>query len=182
MKIANFILHYPEFDYSLFKDTGFDLNKRFLRYIFARVEKLIADNINMQMKYSIEDLVTKTGAKTGFHIEHILSHHDENLQYFEDDDEFESYRNRLGALLLLRGRDNISSNNEIYKDKLKTYANTLYWNETLREDFYKSKLDIRDFKNRYNLDLKPYNIFDKNSVEDRHRLLFDILKIIWNQE
>lgn len=169
-----------EFNYSLFRDTGFDLNKRFLRYIFARVEKFIADNINMKMKYSIEDLVTKTGAKTGFHIEHILSHNEENLSYFEDEDEFERYRNRLGALLLLRGRDNISSNNEIYSEKLKTYANTLYWNETLREDFYKSKLDIKEFKKRYNLDLKPYNVFDKKAVDERHRLLFEIIKNIWN--
>ena len=168
-----------EFNYSLFKETGFDLNKRFLRYIFARVEEFIANNINMKIKYNIEDLVTKTGAKTGFHIEHILSYNDENLNYFENEEEFESYRNRLGALLLLRGRDNISSNNEIYKEKLKTYANTLYWNETLREDFYKSKLDIRDFKSKYKLDLKPYEVFDKNAVEERHKLLFDIIEIIW---
>jgi uncharacterized protein with ParB-like and HNH nuclease domain len=170
-----------EFEYSLFKETGFDLNKRFLRYIFARVDKFIADNINMKMKYSIEDLVIKTGAKTGFHIEHILSYNDENLKYFNDEEEFESYRNRLGALLLLKGRDNISSNNETYQNKLKTYANTLYWNEALREDFYKSKLDIKDFKNKYNLDLKPYNVFDKKAVEERHKLLFDIINNIWNK-
>jgi len=168
-----------EFNYSLFKETGFDLNKRFLRYIFARIEEFIAYNINMKMKYSIEDLVTKTGAKTGFHIEHILSYNDENLSYFENEEEFEIYRNRLGALLLLRGRDNISSNNETYQEKLKTYANTLYWNETLREDFYKSKLDVKDFKKKYNLDLKPYNTFDKNSVEERHKLLYEIISIIW---
>ncbi|MEZ5918982.1 MAG: DUF1524 domain-containing protein [Alphaproteobacteria bacterium] len=78
-------------------------------------------------------LVSKTGAKTGFHIEHILAHNEENLSLFERDDErFDQERNRLGAILLLKGKDNISSNNESYADKLKSYANTLYWNETLR--------------------------------------------------
>ena len=48
-------------------------------------------------------------------------------------------RNRLGGILLLKGKDNISSNNEPYSEKLKSYANTLYWNETLRADSYKSE-------------------------------------------
>ena len=36
--------------------------------------------------------------------------------------------------MLLKGKDNISSNNEPYSEKLKSYANTLYRNETLRGD------------------------------------------------
>ena len=93
---------------------------------------------------------------------------------------FEQERNRLGGILLLKGRDNISSNNEPYSDKLKSYANTLYWNETLREDTYKSKLDMKDLKNKYNLDLKPFNQFGKEELETRQKTLFELTKIIWN--
>ena len=92
---------------------------------------------------------------------------------------FENERNRLGGLLLLKGKDNISSNNEPYKDKLKTYANTLYWNETLREDTYKSKLDFKNLLNTYELEFEPYNQFGKEELEKRHKLLFKIIKIIW---
>ena len=80
---------------------------------------------------------------------------------------------------MLKGRDNISSNNEPYSQKLKSYANTLYWNETLREDSYKSKIDMRDLKETFNLDLKPLNQFGPDELEARHRLLFEISKIIW---
>ena len=78
-----------------------------------------------------------------------------------------------------KGKDNISSNNEPYGEKLKSYANTLYWNETLRADSYKSKLDMRGIAERYKLDLKPFNQFGPDELEARHRLLFEITKIIW---
>lgn len=133
------------------------------------------------MRHPIEDLVSKTGAITGFHIEHILSHNAENMALFNDDDDlFEQERNRVGGILLLKGRDNISSSNELYVDKLKSYANTLYWNETLRDDTYKSKKDMDDLKAKYALDLLPLDKFGPSELELRQKLLFEISKIIWN--
>ena len=85
----------------------------------------------------------------------------------------------MGGLLVLKGRDNQSSGNEPYADKLDSYADSLYWNITLREDTYKSKLDIRDFITKYNLNLRPIATFDQKAVEERHQLLFDIINIIW---
>jgi hypothetical protein len=132
------------------------------------------------MKRNLYDLVTARGAKTGFHIEHILSRNSENQALFNhDEDRFEQERNRLGGVLLLKGKDNISSNNEVYAKKLKTYANTLYWNETLRADAYQSKLDFRDFARKHNLNFRPLEQFGPNELEERQRLLFDIASITW---
>jgi uncharacterized protein with ParB-like and HNH nuclease domain len=168
------------FSYSLFKDSGMELNKRFKRYYFSRIEQFIADNTNMKMKNNFNDLVLNTGAVNGFHIEHILAENDENYALFNNDKEqFDRERNRLGGLLLLKGKDNISSNNETYVKKLKTYDNTLYWNETLREDSYKSKLDFTEFKNKYNLNFRPMATFGPDELEERHQLLYTISKIIW---
>lgn len=167
--------------YAFFRNTGINLNMRFKRYFFARVEQFFSKNLNLGMKHPIEDLVSKTGSKTGFHIEHILSHNQENKAFFNNDDDlFEQERNRLGGILLLKGRDNISSNNEPYTEKLKTYANTLYWNETLREDTFKSKLDMNDLKKKFSLDLEHMNQFRKDELETRQRLLFAISQNIWN--
>ncbi len=169
-----------EMSYVLFKDTGMDLDKRFKRYYFTRIEKFIADNTHMKMKHDYYDLVRNTGVKNGFHIEHILSFNEENIVLFDNNEElFENERNRLGGLLLLKGKDNISSNNEPYKDKLKTYSNTLYWNETLRNDAYKSKLDFKNLQDTYNLEFEPYNQFGKEELAKRHKLLFKISKTIW---
>ncbi len=168
------------FVYPFFKDTGIELGKRFKRYFFARVERFIAQNTIMQMRHDFYDLVQNTGNVNGFHIEHILANNDQNIQEFGGDEElFESERNRLGGLLLLKGKDNISSNKETYKSKLESYANTLYWNETLREDTYKSKLDFRKMMQEFKLTFKPMKTFGRNELEERHKLLFDIASIIW---
>ena len=168
------------FHYTFFKSANIGIASRFVRYFFARIDLFLSENLNLGMKHPIEDLVSKTGAKTGFHIEHILSHNAENLAYYNNDEElFEQERNRLGGILLLKGRDNISSNNELYTDKLKSYANTLYWNETLRSDAYKSKLDMNDMMQEHNLNLRPLDRFGKEELEERHKLLSDIIKIIW---
>ena len=169
------------FSYTLFRPMSIDrLNTRFTRYYFGRIEKLLADGMNLQMKHELKDLVMLRGVKTGFHIEHILSRNADNLELFDNDEErFELERNRLGGVLLLKGRDNISSNNEVYSEKLKSYANTLYWNETLRGDSYKSKLDFVGFATAHQLAFRPLDTFGPDEVEERQKLLFDITGLIW---
>lgn len=171
------------FSYALFRPMSIDrLNTRFTRYFFGRLEQLLADGTKMQMKHELKELVTLRGAKTGFHIEHILSRNPENLGLFDGDEErFEQERNRLGGVLLLKGKDNISSNNEVYKDKLKSYANTLYWNETLRADAYKSKLDFASFAQTNNLPFRALETFGPNELEERHELLFKLTSLIWSK-
>lgn len=167
--------------YAAFKQTGINLNTRFKRYFFARIDEFLAENMNLNPKHPIADLVTKTGAKSGFHVEHILSWNKDNKALFDGDEErFEQERNRLGGILLLKGKDNISSNNEPYRDKLKSYANTLYWNETMRADSYKAKLDMTALKDRYGLELEPIDQFGPDQLEARHKLLFKLVGIIWS--
>jgi hypothetical protein len=169
------------FSYALFRPMSIDrLNTRFTRYFFGRIEKLLADGMKLQMKHELKELVTLRGAKTGFHIEHILSRNAENIALYENDEErFEQERNRLGGVLLLKGKDNISSNNEVYAKKLQSYANTLYWNETLRSDCYKSKLDFAGFVDAHNLSFRPMDTFGPDELEERQKLLFDLVNLIW---
>ena len=166
--------------YGFFRETGIELDKRFKRYFFARIEKFIAENTSLKMKHSLYDLVQNTGVVNGFHIEHILAENEENLLLFNKDEEkFKSERNRLGGLLLLKGKDNISSNNETFEEKLRSYANTLYWNETLREDSYKSKLDFTKMIEKYGLSFRHYSKFGPEELEERQKLLFEMVKYIW---
>lgn len=170
------------FSYAYFKNTGVNLNSGFKRYFLARIENFLAENTNNEMRSTYQTMIKSRHSKEGFHIEHILSKNSENLSYFNNDEDlFNQERNRLGGVLLLKGRDNISSGNELYQDKLKTYASSLLWNETLIGNTYKSNLAFRDLKERYNLaDLEAIDIFDRQALEKRHHLLFKIAKIIWS--
>ncbi len=120
------------FDWNYFKDaSNHNLGIRFIRYYFARIEHFLAVNTNHPTE-NYYNLVRNTGHVSGHHVEHILADNEENRRLFKNDDElFYNERNKLGALLLLKGRDNQSSGNETYEEKLKTYAGTLLWNQTL---------------------------------------------------
>jgi len=169
------------FNFTLFRPMSIDrLNTRFSRYFFARVEMLLADGMKQDMRHCLKNLVTLRGHVNGFHIEHILSRNEANLSMFgNDEDRFELERNRLGGVLLLKGKDNISSGNEPYTKKLESYANTLLWNETLRSDSYKSKLDFTRFAASGGLAFQPFNRFGPEELEERHKLLFELCKLIW---
>lgn len=171
----------PAFSQRLFHSmTLVGLNSRFARYFLARIEQYVADAMKLRMKHSVHDLVSRTGSKTGFHFEHILSNNEENKALFDGDLElFDMERARLGGILLLKGRDNISSNNEPYRDKLKSYAGSLYWNETLRRDTYKANLDFRDAAAAAGLHFRPMDEFSLPELNERQRLLFEITGRIW---
>ena len=148
---------------------------------------ILCDNINQKAQHDVLYITTKTGDKTGYHIEHILSHSATNISYFESEEEFERERNKLGGLLLLKDKVNISSSNEEYQDKLKTYSNGLVWGHTLCENFHhNTNKDFLTFNEKIFSDkevsFKPYKIFDKNALNERSKLLYEIVKIIWEVE
>ncbi len=171
-------------DYNSFAKKNYtNMNTRLLRYFLARVEQYISKETSIEMQCSVVDISKKTGKITGYHIEHILSHNDTNRSYFQSDEEFEEKRNLLGGLLLLRGLDNISSGNEEYVDKLKTYSNGLMWGHSLCDEFYHSNLNFTNFNEKlqkdYGISFKSYQTFDRDALEERSKLLFQLVKIIW---
>lgn len=169
------------FEYQFFKNVGYTtLSRKFLRYFFARIEHYLADNIKMPTKDYYQFVVQAQG-KEVHHIEHIAARNEENLKIFNnDDEEFETQRNRLGALLIFKGKDNSSSSNEPFEEKLKTYDNSsILLAESLCKNFYKSNKDFADFIKSEKLNFKSYDKFGENEIEERHKLLFEISKKIW---
>lgn len=167
-------------EWNYFRDaSNHNLGIRFIRYYFARIEHFIAEHINKTPE-NYYNLVRNTGSVYGYHVEHIIANNEENWELFGNDEElFHTERNKLGALLLLKGKSNQSSSNEVYSEKLKTYTGTLLWNQTLCPDFYHSNKDFDDFRQEFKLDFKTYDVFDDNAVLERQKLLFELTKLIW---
>lgn len=172
-------------EYQTFLKASYtNIDKRSLRYFLARIEKFICDKLQREMNNDVHYIATKTGYRTGYHIEHILSHNETNLKYFDNEEDFESKRNMLGGLLLLKDQDNISSGNEEYEDKLKTYSAGLVWGHTLCSDFYHTNKKLDEF-NSYLQEICGHQIhcinkFNKEALYDRCELLFNLVKLIWN--
>lgn len=161
------------FQWNLFRDVGYTLGSRFLRYFFARLERFIGKEAQIPTDYYY-NLVVNQGEKQGYHIEHILANNAENLARFNNDEElFFRERNRLGGLVLLKGRDNIASGNEPYAQKLKTYSHAvpipLALAASLTPNFYHNHPDFADLMKKYRLGFRPIPEFDQAAVEERHR-------------
>lgn len=171
-------------DYNSFMKRNYtNMNTRMLRYFLARIERYISQETEIAMQNSVYEISKRTGRVYGYHIEHILSHNETNRSYFQSEEEFEEKRNLLGGLLLLRGLDNISAGNEEFEDKLKTYSNGPMWGHSLCEDFYHANLNFTNFNQRllkeYGVSFKSYQKFDKVALEERSKLLYQLVKIVW---
>jgi len=168
-------------DWTYFSAAGkLNLPNKFIKYFFARIEHLIADEIGKK-SITYNDLVQKTGPKTGYQIEHILAFNDENLKLFDNDDEwFNIERNRLGGLLLLLGEDNNLSRNEPYLEKLKIYTSReLYWNKSLTKEFSHKNAKFEEFAHRHQVAFEFYQEFNEKSVGERQKILYQLAKHIW---
>jgi len=84
-------------------------------------------------------------------------------------------------VLLLKDKQNLSSNNEIYTDKIETYKKSNFiWNELLVGHLH--GVDERNLPE----DLRTPSVqpdstgaFPRSQVETRQRLLFQAIKHIW---
>jgi hypothetical protein len=174
-------------DYGQFKRVGYgDYNTRFLRYFLTRIEIFIAEGLGKKLQDSPYNYVSGAGKGNAYHVEHILARNDESRSLFLDEngeyDEslFETERNRFGALLLLKGKDNSSSGNELYADKLRTYTGSApYLAQTLLPDFYKSYSAMKDFIINSELAFESAEQFTRDTLGARSQLIYKITCKIW---
>lgn len=173
--------------YGQFKQVGYgDYNTTFLRYFLARIEAFIVAGLNCGLQGSLYNYVRGTGKGNSYRIEHILARNNESRELFRsndgalDESMFENQRNRFGGLLLLKGLDNSSSNNESYTKKLRTYTGSApYLAQTLVPDFYKSHSAMNTFIQRSGLPFAPAPQFTRETLEQRSELLYAITKKVW---
>ena len=171
-------------DYSSFKKLSYN-TARYFYYLFARVEDYICKETNVEPQNDVFYMSTKHSNTYGYHIEHIFSENPTNIAYFDTEEEFREKRNGIGALLLLKGLDNISSGNEEYIDKLRTYSHGPVWGHTLCEEFYNSNVDFASFnkklKDTRGVEFRAFpKKFTPDDMEERCKLLYELSRIIWD--
>jgi uncharacterized protein with ParB-like and HNH nuclease domain len=180
------------FTYERFKAVR-NRSTNFSKYILMRIDRYLAHYLDKpsyaggNLEELEEHFNKTTRRKYGMHLEHIYAYNEPNMALFTEDghgfDEqlFTTVRNRLGMVLLLKDKQNISSNNEIYNDKVETYKmSNFIWNELLVGHL--DQVDTRDLPDCLIFEpVKPSatGAFPRERVEDRQRLLFSAIKTIW---
>jgi uncharacterized protein with ParB-like and HNH nuclease domain len=163
----------------------------FSKYVLMRIDRYLAYLLD-KPSYAAGDLEELEGRfnknnlrRYGMHLEHIYTQHLANRALFTnegifDEAKFNQTRNLLGMVLLLKDKQNLSSNNEVYKDKLETYSQSnLIWNELLIGHL--PSVDVKNLPSdlQVNPVLPVNDVFPLSAVEGRQKLVFQVIKHIW---
>ena len=100
-------------------------NKRFVHFLLARITDYIEcqSGYPSKFEYYVNDRTTRSGTSKPFEIEHIWSDKfDDHRDEFSQREDFEEYRNLLGALILLPKGINQSYGADSYQKKLNYYC------------------------------------------------------------
>lgn len=155
-------------------------NKRFIQFLLARITSFIESKSGMPNKF--EEYISKD-IKKPYQVEHIWADNfEEHKDEFEQRDEFEKWRNKIGALLLLPEGFNQSYGALPYKEKLPHYFGQNLLAKTLTTQCYEKNPNFLRFKEEFNLSFKAHPEFKKKDIEERQELIKQILTKIYNVE
>ena len=153
-------------------------NKRFIKFLLARITKFIEEESGIPS--SFKDYVNPD-IKKPFEIEHIWADKfEEHKNEFEQRDDFEQYRNNIGALILVQRGFNQSYNDLPYNEKLPHYLGQNLLAKSLHPQTYEKNPSFLTFIKESGLDFKSHTEFKKSDILERQKLYQAICEKIWN--
>jgi uncharacterized protein with ParB-like and HNH nuclease domain len=178
------------FDFERFKNVRNQWTN-FSKYVLMRIDRHLARLLDkpsyaMESLEQLEDRFNKNNLRRhGMHLEHIITQHSKNHALFTvegvfDEARFTQTRNLLGMVLLLKDKQNLSSNNDLYQGKQETYTQSnLIWNELLVGHI--AAIDQRRLPVHLQVPpVQPENgVFPLTAVDARQRAIFEAIKEVW---
>ena len=152
-------------------------NKRFVKFLLARITAWC--ELQAGMGTNFVTYYQPTSGKP-FEVEHIWAdkfsrHKDE----FEQEHEFQNYRNRLGDLVLLPRGTNQSYGDQPYEQKKAHYVKENLLVKSLCPLVYENNPNFLKLQTVLELPFRPHETFKKEDVETRQGLYQLICERIW---
>jgi hypothetical protein len=153
-------------------------NRRFVHFLLARITNYIEDQCDMRTA-RFEDYVDRSAAKP-FEIEHIWSDRfNDHTDEFKQREDFDEYRNKLGALVLLPRGFNQSFGDLPYEKKIDQYFGQNMLARSLHCLCYNNHPSFQQFVTVSGLQFRPHNQFKQEDIQARQLLYMKICKKIW---
>ena len=115
-----------------------------------------------------------------FEIEHIWADKfNEHLNEFQQENEFQIWRNKIGALILLPNGTNQSFNSDKYEDKIEHYIKENTYAQTLHQNCYQKNPNFLKNLLLQNLKFEYHKEFNKYDISKRQELVQRICEQIW---
>ncbi len=164
-KLSNFRLHQK--------------NYFFVKYYLARITSWI--ETGSQQPDNFINYIHNQNCKP-FEIEHIWCDHIENhSDEFDQINEFEEWRNKIGDLLLLQTGNNQSYGDMPYDKKVPYYKKENVLAQSLCKETYEHNPNFTNFVNSENLPFVDCEVFKKDEILKRCELYRQISEKIWGK-
>jgi uncharacterized protein with ParB-like and HNH nuclease domain len=155
------------------------MNKRFVKFLLSRITGFIEQQSGTPTNFSTYFV---SQGKKPFEVEHIwadkfIEHRDE----FEQQHEFDAYRNRIGGLVLLPQGTNQSYGAMTYPQKLEHYLKENLLVKSLHPKAYENNPNFLAVERTLALGLKPHAEFKKRDIDERQNVVRRACEAIWGQ-
>lgn len=157
-------------------------NKRFIKFLLSRITAWVEQQTGKSSLFT--DYYLRINEQTKpFQVEHILENHFERYtEKFTDKTEFDRYRNRFGALLLLPQGTNQSLNDLVYQEKQPHYLKENLLAKSLCQMTYENNPNFLKLINEKNLPFQAHEIFLKEEIQQRQQLYQAICEQMWRDD
>ncbi|EMZ85697.1 hypothetical protein ECP030529314_3417 [Escherichia coli p0305293.14] len=175
------------------KNIKFDKANRkldLLRFL-ARVADFLEREMHITNSVGYNVYVNRQLDHKTFDVEHILSDQFATVNaylnscgktIFSTKEEFSKVRNSIGNLILLpRGR-NRSLKDAMYNDKIGPYRTENVLAQTLTTEFYTNQPNYHRFLTSHGIELKPYDVMDKDAIKERMDMYEALASKLWSVE
>lgn len=154
-------------------------NKYFVKHLLSRISSFVDNLVGKSTSYV--NYQHPDGRQ--FEIEHIWANKfDEHRDEFDQESDFQNWRNSIGALLLLPNGTNQSFSSDKYEDKLEHYIKENSYAQTLNPIYYSKNPNFLKSDIIQSLDFKPHPQFKKDDIGERQRLVQRICEKLWSVE
>ena len=152
-------------------------NRRFIKFLLSRITAFIEQKTGMNTTF--ETYYSPNGKP--FEIEHIWADRfDEHRDEFEQETDFDGYRNRIGSLVLLPLGTNQSFGKKPYHEKLEHYIKENLLVQSLCPLAYENNPNFRSMYQNMDLPFESHEEFKKADIVKRQTLYQRICEVIWD--
>jgi len=155
------------------------MNRYSLKWLLARMTDFIEVRGGLGSRF--DEYMAETGKKS-YEVEHVWADHwEEHKDEFAHEADFNEYRNRFGALLLLPKPFNASYGDLPYEKKLPLYLTQNLLAQSLNPAAYDHNPPLKKLI-QSGLPFKGHPEFTKRDIETRQKLYSAIAKQVWNPD
>ena len=153
-------------------------NKRFVKHFLSRISSYLDNLVGKDTTY----VTYQYPNGKQFEIEHIWANKfEEHRDEFEQEGDFQKWRNSIGALILLPQGTNQSFSSDKYEEKIKHYLKENTYAQTLNQAYYIKNPNFLKSEIIQRLGFEAHIQFKKEDIVKRTKLVQCLCEELWSE-